>query len=46
MNAKHSVCLSSGFSGAAGFSLLELWVQEGTTQSALTKACFFFKAAE
>ena len=30
---------SSGFGGAASFSVLMLWVQAGSTQSALTKAC-------
>ena len=34
-----SVVSSCGFGGAAGFSVLKLWVQERTTQSALTKAC-------
>ena len=33
------VVSSCGFGGAASLSVFQLWVQEGTTQSALTKAC-------
>ena len=33
-----SMVSSSGFGGAASLSMVQLWLQEGTTQSALTKA--------
>ena len=33
------VVSSCGFGGAAGFSVFQLWVQEGTTQLALAKSC-------
>ena len=36
---KATTVSSSGFGGAAGFTVFKLWVQEGTTQSALIKAC-------
>ena len=33
------VVSSRGFGSAAGFSVFQLWVQEGATQSALAKSC-------